>query len=152
MNKNKGFTLIELLIVIAVLSILAIASITTYSGVRLKALRTEAYSNLENLRLLEEQFFAENGRYTDSLADVAAIQTVLRGFQPGAGRMYNYRIEQDVMIIDNAGVTKGLPPQIGPDDGDNTNRSCFVAIAEGIPGTRVEDDFFAIDCRNNRNF
>lgn len=152
MNKNNGFTLIELLIVIAVLSILAIASITTYTGVRLKALRTEAYSNLESLRLLEEQFFAENGRYTDSLANVAAIQAVLRGFQPGAGRNYNYRIEQDVIITDNTGVTRANPPQINSDDGDDTNRSCFVAIAEGIAGTSVEDDFFAIDCRNNRNF
>ncbi len=152
-NLNKGFTLTELLIVIAVLSILAIVSITTYTGVSLKALRQEAYSNLESLRLLEEQFLAENGVYTNSLGDVSAIQATLRGFNPPPSRMYNYAIITDQMIdpANPGGVTIGNPPNFIPDDGNNNN-SCFVATAQGIPGTRVEEDFFAIDCRNNRNF
>ncbi len=153
--KHTGFTIVELLIVMAILSILSIVAISTYSGARLKALRTEAYSNLESLRLLEEQFFADNGRYTDSLANVAAIQAVLRGFQPGEGRMYNYAIIEDMRIVTGPGpigVTTADPPQFIIDDGDNTNRSCFVATAIGIAGTPVENDFFAIDCQNNRNF
>lgn len=148
---KRGFTLIELLIVIAVLSILAIAAVATYTGVRLKALRHEAYTNLESLRLLEEQYFSENGQYTGDLPDVAAIQGTLRGFQPGPARMYDYAIIADQAITNNSGVTRSDPPQFGPDDGVDNN-SCFVATAIGRAGTRVEDDFFAIDCRNNRNF
>ncbi len=50
--KSKGFTLIELLVVIAIISILALIAVPTYVGQQKRAVRTEAYSNLENLRLL----------------------------------------------------------------------------------------------------
>lgn len=151
---KKGFTLIELLIVIAVLSILAIASITTYTGVRLKALRQEAYTNLETLRLLVEQYRAENGRYTDDLNNTDAIKNTLKGFKPPEPRMYNYRIVADLKIDPNnpGGATEDDYPRLINDDDDNNNKSCFVAIAEGISGTRVDDDVFVIDCNNTRNF
>ncbi len=58
---KKGFTLIELLIVIAIIGVLAAVAIPAYIGQQKRAERSEASSNLESLRLLEEQFFAENG-------------------------------------------------------------------------------------------
>ena len=70
MNK-RGFTLIELLIVIAIIGILATIAIPMYVGQTKKAARTEAFTNLQNLRLLEEQFFAENAGYVAG-ADTAA--------------------------------------------------------------------------------
>ncbi len=60
---KKGVTLIELIIVVAIIGILAMIAIPGYIGQQKRAARTEAYSNLENLRLLEEQYFAENGCY-----------------------------------------------------------------------------------------
>src|SRR3972149_4436978 len=62
-TDNRGFTLIELLIVITIIGILSAVAVTGYIGVTKKAARSEAYSNLESLRLLEEQFFAENAAY-----------------------------------------------------------------------------------------
>jgi prepilin-type N-terminal cleavage/methylation domain-containing protein len=142
--NTKGFTLTELLIVLAIISILAMISVPAYIGQQKSAARTEAYSNLQNLRLLEEQFFAENGAYTASAADVAAIQALLSGFRPGTGLSFNYTITQDVALV---------PPAAVPYDGATAAQNpCFVATATGIAGTRVDSDVFAIDCNNNRNF
>jgi len=163
MNK-KGFTLIELLIVVAIIGILAMIAIPAYVGQQKGAARTEAYSNLQNLRLLEEQFFAENGNYTASLgvagdtaairdSNLALIQDVandadineLRGFRPGQGTNFSYRIIQNNQIT----VPVANPPVWAASP---AGTPCFVAVAEGITGTRVAGDFFAIDCFNNRNF
>ncbi len=62
MNK-KGFTLTELLIVVAIIGILAAISIPAYIGQQRRAARTEASTNLQNLRLLLEQNFADQGSY-----------------------------------------------------------------------------------------
>ena len=138
--KNKGFTLIELIIVVTILAILAMVAVPTYVGQQRKAARTEAVKNLEALRLLEEQFFSENADYTASAANVAAIQALLPGFQPGQGLNYNYQINHDQQITN-----------INPLAYGNT-APCFTAIATGVAGTRGAGDTFAIDCNNNKNF
>ncbi len=153
---KRGITLIELLIVTFIIGVLAVIAIPSYIGQQKRAARSEAYSNLESLRLLEEQFFAENGEYapaaggtinynaTPGVAD-NGIEDELPGFQPGTGISFNYAITQNVQIT-GGGNTTANPPTTAP------LTPCFVAIATGIAGTRVAGDVFAIDCRNNRNF
>ncbi len=144
LTENKGLTLIEIIIVLAIISILALVAIPGYIGQQTRATRAEAFTNLESLRLLEEQFFAENGAYTASAANVAAIQVLLPGFQPGANLNFTYVITQNVALV---------PPVAVPYDGVTANQTpCFVATATGIAGTRVAGDIFAIDCNNNKNF
>lgn len=137
MNK-KGFTLIELLIVVAIISILAAITIPGYLGMQRRAARTEAYTNLENLRLLEEQYFAENGCYyrpagvctNAANMNLAAIQVFLPRFRPGTSLNYDY-------TLTTTGATA----------------SGFTATATGRPGTRVASDpLWTIDNNNNRNF
>jgi len=162
-TKN-GFTLTELLIVIAIISILTVIALPAYVGQQKSAARTEAYSNLQNLRLLEEQFFAENGRYTADLgaagntsavrdANLDIIQDTgndadideLPGFRPGPATNFSYRIIQDNQLntpVANPPVWAASP----------AGRLCFTAVATGITGTRVDGDMFAIDCNNGRNF
>lgn len=139
-RNNKGFTLIELLIVIGIIAILAVAATTAYVGSTLKAARSEAYTNLESLRLLEEQFFAENGVYTAGLA-------ALPGFQPGAGTQFTY-----ALILNDALVPPVAVPYNGATAGGQI--PCFIATATGNAGTRpgAQGDIFAIDCNNNKNF
>ena len=153
MMDKRGFTLIELLVVIAIIGILATVAITSYVGVTLKAARSEAYSNLESLRLLEEQFFAENGEYapagggamnynaTPGVAD-NGIEDALPGFRPGGctacalpyGLNYTYLIQS----LDNNG------------DGF---ADAFTATATPVAGTRVANDpVWSIDQDNIKNW
>ena len=152
MNK-KGFTLIELLIVIVIIGILAMIAVPSYVGQQKRAARTEAYTNLQNLRLLQEQLFADTGSYTGTLgvasattaANLAAIQGVLPRFQPGsAGNLaYNYRINTNVKMTATA-----VPRDVGS---TAAQTPCFIAVATGV-SSRVKGDIIAIDCNNNRNF
>lgn len=139
---KRGFTLIELLIVITIIGILAVVATTAYIGTTKKAARSEAYSNLSNLRLLEEQFFAENASY--------ALLGALTGWRPGTSLSFAYAVTNANGI--------GLPnPVPVPYDGStaalpNAATPCFIATATGIAGSRVAGDVFTIDCNNNRNF
>jgi prepilin-type N-terminal cleavage/methylation domain-containing protein len=139
---KKGITLIEMLIVVAIIGILAAVAIPAYIGQQTRAARTEAYTNLQSLRLLEEQYYAENGCYystggtctnsTTAMDTLAEIQAVLPGFKPGddASLNYSYKIE-----------TAGTPAA-----------SAFTATATGKTGTRVDGDSFWIKQDNTKNF
>ena len=140
MKQNKGFTLVELLITISIISILSMIAIPAYVGQQRNATRSEAYQNLSALRLLEEQFFSDNADYTAAAADVATIQGMLPGFQPGLNLTFDYQIvhDQTITATDPLAYGAGAP--------------CFTAIATGIAGTRVDGETFAIDCNYNKNF
>ncbi len=142
--NDKGITLIELIIVVAIIGILSMIAIPGYIGQQKRAARTEAYTNLQNLRLLEEQYFADNGCYymegatpacTDkTINSLSAIEAFLPGFKPGSdsGLSYSYKIS----VYDAGASTAGA----------------FTATATGKSGSRVNGDTFTIDNNNNRNF
>jgi prepilin-type N-terminal cleavage/methylation domain-containing protein len=145
MINKKGFTLIELLIVVGIIGILAAIAIPGYIGYQRRAVRTEAFSNLDALRLLEEQFFAENNRYTISLGNcapdqpgnVAIIQTgggdatnEIPNFRPGTGGSFSYCIEQNINVNGAA------------------QTPCFRASAFGNTTSRVSGEVIRIDCNN----
>jgi prepilin-type N-terminal cleavage/methylation domain-containing protein len=178
MNRNKaGFTLIELLVVVSIIGILAIAAITSYTGVQLRAARSEAYSNLESIRLLEEQLYADSACYEPLVGGVCPnppapvnvtclfndpdtpipctgpgeITNMLPRFRPGAGRKFDYTITFTYGV--------GLPAVVPVPYAGATavlpvvTTPCFIATATGAVGKVVEiPDVFAIDCNNNRNF
>lgn len=138
-RQKNGFTLIELLIVIAIIGILAAISIPGYIGQQKRAARTEAYKNLEALRLFEEQFFAENAAYTTDFGDMP-------GFQTGQYTIFTYAVTTGNRLT----IPVAVPYVIGAGTAAQTN--CFIATASGNTDTRVEDDVFAIDCNGTKNF
>lgn len=84
MRPNRGFTLVELMIVMAILGVLGMIAVPAYNRYIAGARISEARANLESLRLLEEQYFADQKTYLAG-ADVAALAdpaTGLPGFEP----------------------------------------------------------------------
>jgi Tfp pilus assembly protein PilE len=149
------------MIVVIILGILAAVSWPAYLGQQKRAARSEASSNLESLRLLEEQFFAERSIYAPTTGvaganqpgNVALIQAagVLPGFKPGVATdlSFSYQIVQN-QRINNPGTDPATNP---PTYAATTPATpCFTAIATGNTGSRVVGDVFAIDCNNIRNF
>jgi prepilin-type N-terminal cleavage/methylation domain-containing protein len=179
--SKKGFSLIELIITVAIIGILAAIAIPAYVGQQARAARTEAYTNLQNLRLVEEQFMAEQGRYSpcdatttppyssppptvtlgtalkDHPGNVAVIQA---GGSPADANnaLRGFRPGSDLnfsyWIVNGQRITNtsASPITTGVTDNVAGDPPCFVAFAQGNTGTRVANATFAIDCNNNRNF
>lgn len=109
----------------------------TEATVPSSAARSEASANLQTLRLLEEQYFVENGRYapnpdatwtyngTYGVAD-SGIEDIFPGFKPGvvADLKYNY-------VVQSSGTGRA-----------------FLATATGKAGTNVSGDVLTIDQKN----
>lgn len=76
MNKN-GFTLIELMIVVAIIAFLAMVSVPSFSRFLAKSKRTEAYLNLHSIYTAQRLYWAEHGKYSDTLAGLGGV-----GWQP----------------------------------------------------------------------
>ncbi len=164
-SSLTGFTLIELLITIAIIGILAGVAVSSYVGSAKKAARSEAYTNLGTIRLLQENHFAEfpavgyapagggtvDYEATPGVAD-NGLEDELPAFQPGGctgcaspfGLNFTFAITQNVALVSPVPV---------PYDGTTAAQTpCFVAVATGVANTRVDGDVFAIDCNNIANF
>ncbi|HOY70967.1 MAG TPA: prepilin-type N-terminal cleavage/methylation domain-containing protein [Methylotenera sp.] len=69
-KKHRGFTLIEMMITVAIIGILAAIAIPAYKDYTEKAKISGAVSDIAAMGTIIEQFFQENRRYPDSLAEV----------------------------------------------------------------------------------
>jgi len=136
LRNKKGYALIELLIVLAIIGILGGIAVPLYLGQQRKAAFSEAKANLEALRLLEEQYRSEFGRYAPdpdgklTYGGTPSIEDVLPGFQPGraADMKFTYTLES------------------------LNNGTQFRAIATGKANTNVEGAVFSINERNEKSW
>ena len=77
--NQKGFTLIELMIVITIIGILSTIAQPNFARYRIKAKETSLYQMLFVLRDVVDQYYADKGKYPESLnllAENKYIRTV----------------------------------------------------------------------------
>jgi general secretion pathway protein G len=65
--KRAGFTLIELMTVVVIIGLLAMIAIPRLASLKGRAQIAAMKSDLRNLVTLEENYFAQNGKYTTDL-------------------------------------------------------------------------------------
>ncbi|WP_372766862.1 type IV pilin protein [Pseudoalteromonas sp.] len=75
MKKLLGFTLIEMMIVVAIIGILTAIAYPSYVAYLYKGSRAEAMSSLLDIANRQEQFYADNHRYTSALGDLGVQST-----------------------------------------------------------------------------
>ena len=89
--NNLGFTLVELLVTVVIIGILMGIAVPMFIGQRTKAMLSECHTNLQVLFTLEEQFYAEYGRYAPW--PDKSIPTSVTYSKYGAG--FGYQFDED---------------------------------------------------------
>jgi general secretion pathway protein G len=67
MRRNRGFTLIELLVVLGIVALLLTLAVPRFFPSVDKTKETILAENLRTMRAVIDQFYADTGRYPDSL-------------------------------------------------------------------------------------
>lgn len=87
---KKGFMLIELMIVISIIAFLAMVVVPSFTTFMAKAKRTEAYVNLHAIYTAQKAYYAEHGRYAQTLNGQGGLGWKPEGYTTGgaAERFY----------------------------------------------------------------
>ncbi|MBJ6726336.1 prepilin-type N-terminal cleavage/methylation domain-containing protein [Geomonas sp. Red875] len=102
MKSRRGFTLIELMIVMTIIGILAAIAAPSYQWGIVRARETVLREDLYSLRTTIDQFYADQGKFPDSLQELV-------------DKKYLKAIPADPFTKDKDWVVAPPPPEMGPD-------------------------------------
>lgn len=71
---SEGFTLIELMVVVMIIAVLIAIAIPSFLGFRKSAQDRSAQSEIRNVLLSQKAYWLENGDYTQTAADITALE------------------------------------------------------------------------------
>ena len=77
-QRARGFTLIELMVVVVIVGILAAITYPAYQEQVRKSKRSDAKNSLADLASRQQQYFADNKTYADTLAKLGWTGTASR--------------------------------------------------------------------------
>ena len=111
--NRRGFTLIELLVVLAIVALLLTLAVPRYFSSIDSAKETILADNLRNVREVIDQFYADRGRYPDSLDQLVE-------------RKYLRSLPVDP-ITESTGTWLLIPPE-------DASKGSLYGIKSGAPG------------------
>ena len=76
-RRAAGFTLIEMLVVLAIVALLLTIAVPRYFGSLERSRETALRMNLKILRVTIDKFYADRGKYPDSLAELVEQKYLL---------------------------------------------------------------------------
>jgi len=86
LRRDEGFTLIELMVVVMIIAVLIAIAIPSFLGFRKSAQDRSAQSEVRNVLLAEKAYWLENGSYTETAADITALEpNAVINADPAAG-------------------------------------------------------------------
>lgn len=105
-SNRRGFTLIELMIVVSIIGILAAIAAPNYTRGIIKAKEAVLNEDLYNFRTTIDQFYADQGKYPDSLSELTE-----KGYMRGLPKdPFTNQSDTWVTIAPPADSTSSPPP------------------------------------------
>jgi len=138
-SRRGGFTLLELMFVVAIVAILSAIAIPAYAKYSSHSKQAEVTTNLANIALAEQAFFAQNGYYSDNFAEL--------GFEPQGNNRYAYTLQGDssseVRAVGLAPACTPGPSLVTPDTSSGCGLIQPDAAVVTLPGAIAADIVFA---------
>lgn len=146
---RNGFTLIELMVVVAIIAVLTMLAVPSFTTFIAKAKRTEAYTNLHALYAAQKAYWAEHGTYTTQLAGSDGLGWKPTGYRGGGAQekfYYTYGTPGSEGVHYFTG--KLLAPSSALSAG-HANKDSFLMVAAGDIDGDGNLDILTIDQDNN---